>query len=92
VLFRLLSRLLLIPVVASIAYEFIRFSADHQNNPAMRALIKPGLWLQKLTTREPDLDMLEVGIAALTPVLEADGIAVNSEAESEMKGAIVYEA
>jgi uncharacterized protein YqhQ len=90
--FRLLSRLLLVPVVASVAYEFIRLSADHQDNWLMRALIKPGLWLQSLTTREPDLEMLEVGIAALKPVLEADGIILDASIEKKAKGIALSEA
>ena len=71
---RLLSRIILIPVVAGIAYEFMRFTAGHLNWPWVRALIKPGLQLQRLTTREPDEKMLECAIAALRPVLAADGI------------------
>ncbi len=70
---RLASRLPLIPVVAGIAYEFLRFSTRHQANPIMRLLIAPGLAMQKLTTRQPSLDMLEVAICALRPVLRADG-------------------
>jgi uncharacterized protein YqhQ len=73
-LLRFVTRLLLVPIVAGIAYEIIRFSAAHDQNPLMRALITPGLWLQKLTTREPDNDMVECAIAALEPVLAADGI------------------
>jgi uncharacterized protein YqhQ len=70
---RFASRLLLVPVVASIAYEMIRFSAAHQDHWLMRMFIKPGLWLQKLTTRQPDDTMVECAIAALRPVLQADG-------------------
>lgn len=73
---RLGSRLLLIPVVAGISYEFLRFSAKHQANPIVKLLIAPGLALQRLTTREPDETMLECAIAALVPVLAADGIEV----------------
>jgi uncharacterized protein YqhQ len=69
---RIISRILLVPVIASISYELIRFSADHGNNPLVRAFITPGLALQRLTTREPDEPMLEVAIAALEPVLAAD--------------------
>jgi uncharacterized protein YqhQ len=58
------SRLLLIPVIAMIAYEYIRFTADHLDNPIIAAMAKPGLWLQKLTTNEPDDKILEVSIAA----------------------------
>jgi len=63
----------LVPVVAAIAYEIIRFSAAHDKNPLMRMLITPGLWLQKMTTREPDDGMVACAIAALQPVLAADG-------------------
>ena len=70
---RMASRLLLIPVVAGISYEVLRFSTRHQHRTLMKILIAPGLAMQKLTTREPDLDMLEVAIAALLPVLAADG-------------------
>lgn len=75
---RLASRLVLIPVVASFAYEFLRFSTRYQDNAIMRALIEPGLLMQRLTTREPDLDMLEVAIAALEPVLVADGLSLET--------------
>ncbi len=71
---RLASRLVLIPVVAGIAYEFMRFTAARVDKPVVRALITPGLLLQRLTTREPDEGMLQCAIAALTPVLAADGI------------------
>jgi uncharacterized protein YqhQ len=76
VILRLLSRVILIPVVAGIAYEFLRFTANHVDQPWVRALIAPGLRLQRLTTREPDEQMLECAIAALKPVLAADGIEV----------------
>ncbi len=61
---RLISRVLLIPVLAGIAYEYTRWTASHIDSPAVRALIKPNLALQNLTTREPSLEMLEVSIAA----------------------------
>lgn len=79
---RLLSRLLLIPVVAGISYEFLRYSARHLSSPVIRALIAPGLGLQRLTTREPDLSMLECAIAALVPVLAADGIDVSERSSA----------
>ena len=78
---RLLSRIILIPVVAGIAYEFMRFTAGHLDWPWVRALIKPGLQLQRLTTREPDEKMLECAIAALKPVLAADGIQLDAAVE-----------
>ncbi|MBM4429279.1 MAG: DUF1385 domain-containing protein [Chloroflexi bacterium] len=71
---RLLSRLVLVPVVAALAYEFIKFSARHNDNGLVKALVAPGLWLQRLTTREPEESMLEVAIAALRRTLVEDGV------------------
>ena len=65
---RILSRILLLPVVAGIAYELLRFSAAHQSNALVRFLTKPNLALQRLTTREPDEGMLAVAIAAFQAV------------------------
>lgn len=61
---RILSRLLLIPVIASIAFEYQRFTARNLSNPLIRFLIVPNMALQRLTTREPDEKMLEVAITA----------------------------
>jgi len=69
ILVRILSRLALLPVVAGIAYEFLRFSASHQDNAFIRLITKPNLALQKLTTREPEMGMLEVAIVAFEQVL-----------------------
>jgi uncharacterized protein YqhQ len=69
----LIARVLLIPLIAMLGYEFIRFSARHINHPLMRAIIAPNLALQSLTTRPPDDDMLQVAIAALNRVLEIEG-------------------
>jgi uncharacterized protein YqhQ len=66
---RMASRLALLPVIAGISYEFLRLSARFADRPWMRWLITPNLKLQRLTTREPDDDMLEVAIAALKAVL-----------------------
>lgn len=66
---RILSRLVLLPVVAGIAYEFLRFSARHQDNAFIRLITKPNLALQRLTTREPEMGMLEVAITAFEQVL-----------------------
>ncbi|MDP6126845.1 MAG: DUF1385 domain-containing protein [Dehalococcoidales bacterium] len=66
-----LSRLVLIPIIAAISYEAIYFGARHTGNRLVRAMLAPGLWLQSLTTREPDSGQLEVAIAALTNVVEA---------------------
>ncbi len=73
-LWRLLSRLVAIPVIAGIAYEILRFTGKHEGNPVVRWLIAPNLALQKLTTREPDDAMLEVAITALKTVLRGEGV------------------
>jgi uncharacterized protein YqhQ len=63
------SRILLLPLIAGIAYELIRFAGKHTGNRVLMTLLAPGLWLQRLTTREPTLDQLEVSIRALREVL-----------------------
>jgi uncharacterized protein YqhQ len=67
------SRILLLPVIAGLAYEVIRFAGKHTDNRLLMALLAPGLWLQRLTTREPSLDQLEVSIRALREVLRLEG-------------------
>ena len=66
---RLLLRLLLIPVIAGVSYEFIRL-AGRSDHAVVNILSKPGMWLQKLTTREPDDSMIEVGIASVEAVFD----------------------
>ena len=66
------TRILLLPVIAGIAYELIRFAGKHTGNRILMTLLAPGLWLQRLTTREPTLDQLEVSIRALRDVLELE--------------------
>jgi uncharacterized protein YqhQ len=68
----MLLRVLLVPVVAMFAYEYIRFSARHLKNPIMRVLIAPNLALQLLTTRQPENSMVEVAITALKQVLDSE--------------------
>ena len=63
------TRILLLPVIAGLAYELIRFAGKHQGNRILMALLAPGLWLQRLTTRQPSLDQIEVSIRALKEVL-----------------------
>ncbi len=67
------SRILLLPLIAGLAYELIRFAGRHTGNRALMTLLAPGLWLQRLTTREPSLDQLEVSIRALKEVLQLEG-------------------
>jgi uncharacterized protein YqhQ len=69
---RILSRILLIPVVAGVAYEYIKFTSRFQHNPIIRTIAAPNLALQSLTTRQPDLSMLEVSITALKRVLDTE--------------------
>lgn len=68
------ARIVLIPLIAGIAYEIIRFSARHLDSAACRALIQPGLWLQRITTKEPDDSQLEVAITALKEALMYDAV------------------
>jgi uncharacterized protein YqhQ len=69
----IVSRIALLPVIAGIAYELIRFAGKHTENRVLMTALAPGLWLQRLTTREPTLDQLEVSIRALREVLEREG-------------------
>jgi uncharacterized protein YqhQ len=85
-LFMVLSRVVVIPLVAGIAFEFIMWSARHQENPIVHVLVWPGLQLQKLTTREPTDDMVEVAMASLKKVLsmEEDAKLEKDEATSKL--------
>lgn len=76
----ILSRVVLIPVIAGIAYEFLRFTAKNIENPIIRMIVKPNLALQHLTTREPDLDMIEVAITSFKRVLYSEGLISEEEA------------
>jgi uncharacterized protein YqhQ len=67
------SRILLLPLIAGLAYELIRFAGKHTENRVLMKLLAPGLWLQRLTTRQPSLDQLEVSIRALKEVLHVEG-------------------
>jgi uncharacterized protein YqhQ len=66
------SRILLLPVIAGLAYELIRYAGKHQDNRVLMTLLAPGLWLQRLTTREPSDDQVEVSIQALQRVMEKE--------------------
>ena len=67
------SRIVLIPVIASVGYEILRFGARHRSNPVIRAIMLPGILVQKITTRQPTDDMIEVAIVSMEQALEADG-------------------
>lgn len=77
-LLRMLYRLLLVPVIAGVSYEFIRLSGKNESK-IMDIMSQPGLWIQRLTTKEPDMEMLEVAIASVEGVLDW------KEYQSEMK-------
>ena len=78
------SRILLLPLIAGIAYELIRFAGKHQDNPVLMTLLAPGLWLQRLTTRQPTLDQIEVSIRALQEVLRREGGITSTERKVEV--------
>jgi uncharacterized protein YqhQ len=68
------GRLLLVPAIAGLSYEVLRFTAKHRAAPLFNLLVAPGLALQRITTQEPTDDMLEVAIAALEEALREDGL------------------
>ncbi|MGN6184075.1 MAG: DUF1385 domain-containing protein [Thermoanaerobaculia bacterium] len=68
------ARVVLIPIIAGLAYEIIRFSARHLTNPVCKVLIRPGLWLQRITTKEPDDKQLEIALIALKEALLYDAV------------------
>jgi len=70
------SRILLIPVIAAVGYEILKLGARHRGNPVVRAIMWPGILVQKITTRQPSLDMIEVAIVSMEQALKADGEAL----------------
>jgi uncharacterized protein YqhQ len=72
------GRVAFIPVIAAVSYELLRFGARHRSNPLVRAVFMPGIWLQLITTRQPDDDMIEVAIVSMEKALVADGEVVPS--------------
>ncbi|MBN1936885.1 MAG: DUF1385 domain-containing protein [Anaerolineae bacterium] len=82
---RLLSRIVLLPVIVGISYEWLKFSARHADKGWMRVLLLPGLALQRLTTREPDDKMVEVAMTALKRVLQEEGVALVATENTENK-------
>jgi uncharacterized protein YqhQ len=81
----IISRILLLPVIAGLAYELIRFSGRHQGNRILMTLLAPGLWLQRLTTREPSLDQIEVSIRALQEVMRIEEAESDDELRAESR-------
>ena len=78
------ERILLLPVIAGLAYELIRFAGKHQGNRVLMTLLAPGMWLQRLTTRQPSLDQLEVSIRALREVLHLEQARASGEQRVEV--------
>lgn len=70
------SRILLVPVIAAVGYEILRWGARHRANPLVHAVMLPGIWVQMITTRRPSDDMIEVAIVAMEQALLADGQAL----------------
>ncbi len=77
----ILSRIAFLPLIAGLAYEVIRYAGKHQDNRALMTLLAPGMWLQRLTTRQPDDEQVEVSIRALQRVLERE----QAETQAERK-------
>lgn len=82
---RIASRIILMPVIAGVSYELIRYAGAHTDNPLVRIAITPGLLLQKLTTRQPDDSQIEVAIASLKAVVPPEDLAQETEACPEEK-------
>ncbi len=86
-LWLILSRILLLPLIAGLAYEVIRLAARFGTNPVVHVILLPGLWLQRLTTREPTDDQVEVSIASLQAAIARDDAvrAERSKAQAEVE-------
>lgn len=82
---RIASRIILMPVIAGVSYELIRYAGAHTDNLLVRIAITPGLLLQKLTTRQPDDSQIEVAIASLKAVVPPEDLAQEAEACPEEK-------
>jgi len=72
VLIRIGTRLVFIPIIAGVSYEIIKFASKRQNNFFVKLMVLPGLWLQRLTTKEPSVDQVEVAIRSLKEVLSME--------------------
>jgi uncharacterized protein YqhQ len=70
------SRILLIPVIAALGYEILRFGAKHRSNPIVRLIYLPGIWVQMITTKQPSDDQIEVAIVSMEQALLADHEAI----------------
>ncbi len=82
-LWGILSRVIAIPVIAGLSYEMLRLGARFERSLVMRALMAPGLWLQKITTKPPDREQIQVAIASFNEVLRAEGARTAAEPRGE---------
>ena len=88
---RLISRLILVPVIAVVSYEYIRWNAKHMNHPLIKFLYRPNLAVQNITTAEPDDGMLEIAIRSFQTMLAfengeiPEGVLETSELDGEKK-------
>ncbi len=78
ILWRLASRVVAIPLIAAVSYEALRLGARFPDSSVMRGLMAPGIWLQKITTQEPDLGQIEVAIASFREVLRREAEAAGA--------------
>jgi uncharacterized protein YqhQ len=76
---RLVSRIIAIPIIAGLAYEALRLGAKYPDSLLMRALMRPGIWLQKITTQEPDASQIEVAVASFREVLRREAASAAGE-------------
>ena len=74
---KFLERIALLPLIAGVSYEVLKYSAKHMDKWIIKQIVKPGIWFQKITTQEPDLEQLEVGLMSLKRALELEGVKVN---------------
>ncbi len=73
ILVTIASRVILIPLIAAVSYELLRFGARHRPNPLVRVFFEPGIWVQKITTKQPTDEMIEVAIVSMEQAMAADG-------------------
>ena len=78
-LWRIVSRVIAIPIIAAISYEALRFGAKHPGSLVMRALMKPGIWLQRITTQQPDHSQIEIAVTSFRELLRREAEATVPE-------------
>jgi uncharacterized protein YqhQ len=83
------SRIALIPVIAAVGYEILKWGAKHRSNPIVRVIMYPGILVQMITTRQPTDDMIEVAIVSMEQALEADGEAIPDGSATEPRDPMV---